>query len=118
MSRPDLIHLFPRLSTPHRAATRFYPTMRVHPATLCASLSLLCGGFLGAQSNWSSYGQDQGATRFSKLAQINTANVRTLDRAWTFHTGANGANEATPLVVDSVMYLSAGNGYFAVDAIT
>jgi len=92
--------------------------MKIHPATLGASLSLLCGGFLGAQSNWSSYGQDQGATRFSKLAQINTANVRTLDRAWTFHTGANGANEATPLVVDSVMYLSAGNGYFAVDAIT
>jgi len=82
------------------------------PATLAA------GAMLWAQNNWASYGQDQGATRFSKLAQINASNVRTLEKAWTFHTGANAANEATPIVVDSVMYLSASNGYFAVDAVT
>jgi glucose dehydrogenase len=82
------------------------------PATLAA------GAMLWAQNNWASYGQDQGATRFSKLAQINASNVGTLEKAWTFHTGANAANEATPIVVDSVMYLSASNGYFAVDAVT
>ncbi len=71
-----------------------------------------------AQSNWASYGQDQGASRFSKLNQINAANVSKLERAWTFHTGVKGANEATPVVIDSVMYISASNGYFAVDAVT
>jgi glucose dehydrogenase len=72
-----------------------------------------------AQGDWASYGQDQGATRFSKLAQINTSNVKSLVRAWTFHTGAvTQQNESTPLVIDSVMYLSASNGYFAVDAVT
>src|SRR6185437_3404378 len=79
--------------------------------TACASLH--------AQNNWASFGQDQAATRFSKLNQINTANVATLTRAWTFHTGVtNTQNEMTPIVIDSVMYLSAANGYFAVDAIT
>jgi glucose dehydrogenase len=82
-------------------------------ATLLGSAALL------AQSNWSSFGQDQGATRFSKLTQINTSNVQTLARAWTFHTGATTAqNEMTPVVIDSVMYISASNGYFAVDAVT
>ncbi len=81
--------------------------------------ALLSGALVFAQSNWASFGQDQGATRFSKLAQINTSNVQTLVKAWTFHTGATGAqNEMTPIVIDSVMYISASNGYFAVDAVT
>lgn len=84
-----------------------------------ALAALLTGAFLRAQSNWASFGQDQGATRFSKLTQINTSNVATLTRAWTFHTGATTAqNEMTPIVVDSVMYISASNGYFAIDAVT
>jgi glucose dehydrogenase len=81
--------------------------------------AVLSGNLLIAQSNWASFGQDQGATRFSKLNQINTSNVQTLAKAWTFHTGATGAqNEMTPIVIDSVMYISASNGYFAVDAVT
>ena len=81
--------------------------------------TLLGGGVLLAQSNWASFGQDQGATRFSKLNQINTSNVQTLARAWTFHTGATTAqNEMTPVVVNSVMYISASNGYFALDAVS
>ncbi len=81
-------------------------------------LALGIAPLLHAQNDWASYGQDQGATRFSKLNQINTSNVTKLKRAWTFHTDVNAANEATPIVVDSVMYLSAANGYFAVDAVT
>jgi len=71
-----------------------------------------------SQSNWSSYGQDQASSRFSKLTQINTSNITKLARAWTFHTGGESQNEATPVVVDSVIYLSSPNGYFAVDAVT
>ena len=73
---------------------------------------------LWTQSNWASFGQDQGASRFSKLTQINATNVQKLERAWTFHTGSQAQNEMTPLIVDSVMYLSAANGYYAVDAVT
>src|ERR1051326_4007282 len=85
--------------------------------TILAALLLWGTLSVYAQKDWASYGQDQGATRFSSLNQINTSNVANLTRAWTFHTGANAANEATPIVVDSVMYLSASNGYFAVDPI-
>jgi quinoprotein glucose dehydrogenase len=65
------------------------------------------------------YGQDQGATRYSSLAQITTDNVSRLKRAWTFHTGdKQGFFESTPIVVDSVAYFAAGNGFYAVDAVT
>ncbi|HZY07082.1 MAG TPA: PQQ-binding-like beta-propeller repeat protein, partial [Ilumatobacteraceae bacterium] len=71
------------------------------------------------QKDWVYFGQDQGATRYSTLDQITTANVARLKRAWTFHTGDKaGFFESTPIVVDSVMYFSAGNGFYAVDAVT
>ncbi len=86
---------------------------------IVSAATALLSGYVFGQSNWASFGQDQGSTRFSKLAQINTSNVTKLEKAWTFHTGApNAQNEMTPIVVDSVMYISAANGYFAVDAIT
>ena len=72
-----------------------------------------------AQKDWAYYGQDQGATRFSTLAQITTDNVTTLTRAWTFHTGdTSGFFESTPLVIDSVMYFASGSACFALDAVT
>jgi quinoprotein glucose dehydrogenase len=72
-----------------------------------------------AQNNWVYFGQDQGATKYSTLTQINTGNVKNLKRAWTFHTGdKSGFFESTPLVIDSVMYFSAQNGFYAIDAVT
>jgi glucose dehydrogenase len=74
---------------------------------------------LMAQNNWVYFGQDQGATKYSSLTQINTSNVKNLKRAWTFHTGdKSGFFESTPLVIDSVMYFSAQNGFYAIDAVT
>ncbi|MES2180189.1 MAG: PQQ-binding-like beta-propeller repeat protein [Gemmatimonadota bacterium] len=89
--------------------------------SLLAVTILLAGvaSSVPAQNNWVYYGQDQGASKFSTLAQINADNVSTLTRAWTFHTGnPAGFFESTPLVIDGVMYLSAGNAFFALDAIT
>lgn len=69
-----------------------------------------------ANSEWRYYGGDEGGSRFSPLAQINTSNVRALKRAWTYHTrelnlGLRTASfqasfSCTPLVVDGRMYLS------------
>ncbi len=70
-----------------------------------------------AGNNWPYNLGDQGGTRFSTLAQITAANVTRLKRAWTFHTGS-GRFAGSPMVVDSVMYFSAPNGVFAVDAVT
>ncbi len=80
---------------------------------------LLALGLVGAQGlppagEWPSYGHDAGARRFSPLKQITPANVGTLTRAWTFDTGGT-AMQATPLVVNGVMYVPAGNSLFALE---
>src|SRR6266446_7200401 len=64
---------------------------------------------------WPYYGHDAGGMRYSPLTQINRENVTRLKVAWTFHTGdmsdgsvytPRSAFEATPLVIDGVMYVT------------
>ena len=64
--------------------------------------------------DWPLYGRDAGAQRFSPLTQITPQNVATLTRAWTFDTGAT-AMQVTPLVIDGVMYVTAGANIFALE---
>jgi quinoprotein glucose dehydrogenase len=72
---------------------------------------------LGAQpghaGDWPAYGRDRGGERFSPLTGINRGNVGRLAVAWEFSTGEAGLEtgnsisfEATPLVLEGVMYLS------------
>ena len=42
------------------------------------------------KSDWPAYGRDPGGTRYSPLDQINTTNVKRLQRAWVYHTGEPG----------------------------
>ncbi len=79
-----------------------------------ALLVLSLPALLPAQE-WRYYGGDAGGMKYSPLKQITPANVATLKPAWTFHTGelSDGKTlltrttfEATPLVVDGVMYLT------------
>ena len=76
----------------------------------CLTLALMCACSRGEPAaDWRTTGGDAGNTRYSTLAQIDTANVSRLQVAWTFHTGdvAPGARseiQATPIVVDGVMY--------------
>jgi quinoprotein glucose dehydrogenase len=87
--------------------------------TLAAVLGLATIAIVSAQDNWAGFGQDPGATKFSALTQINADNVKNLKRAWTFHTGDDsGFFESGLLVIDGVMYFSAQNGVFALDAAT
>src|SRR5947209_3833608 len=84
---------------------------------------LACGFAFGQASpgsvdhEWRSYGHDPGGMRFSRLNQINRANVQKLQRVWTYHTGETNwssfsgpqhiqAFETTPLMVDGVVYLT------------
>lgn len=91
--------------------TRRFATGLVVAAALAATPS--------AQNSWLHVGQDPGATKYSTLDQINTRNVKSLQQAWTFHTGdKSGFFESTPLVVDGTMYVTAQNGVFALDAST
>jgi quinoprotein glucose dehydrogenase len=70
------------------------------------------------RTDWPSPGYDLGGTRFSPLTQITPENVSQLRRAWTYHTGDAGGNEATPLVVDNVVYFPSPTGVHAIDGMT
>jgi quinohemoprotein ethanol dehydrogenase len=57
--------------------------------------------------DWLSYGLDYSETRFSKLTEINTGNVKNLGLKWTYNLESVRGVEATPLVVDGIMYVTA-----------
>jgi quinoprotein glucose dehydrogenase len=73
---------------------------------------------LAAQSGtkngeWRSYAGDVGSTRYAPLAQIDAANFNSLEVAWRFKTDQLGPRpefqlEATPLMVDGIVYTTAG----------
>ena len=84
--------------------------MRTIAVALFFALSLSA-----ADDGWPAYGHDPGGTRYSRLKQITPGNVARLQVAWTYHTGAlqpetelnqKAAFEATPILVDGVLYLS------------
>ncbi len=57
--------------------------------------------------NWLSYGLGYSNQRFSRLDQINTGNVDQLGLVWSYDLKSiHHAQEATPIVVDGVMYVS------------
>jgi quinohemoprotein ethanol dehydrogenase len=56
---------------------------------------------------WPSNGLDYGVNRFSPLDQITTANVGKLGLAWSYPLDSIRGVEATPIVVDGIMYVTA-----------
>ena len=66
---------------------------------------------------WLTTGGDWRGTHYSRLGEINAGNVDALGFAWSFDTGTNRGLEATPIVVDGVMYTSGVAGrVYALDA--
>ncbi|MBC54885.1 MAG: PQQ-dependent dehydrogenase, methanol/ethanol family [Gammaproteobacteria bacterium] len=70
-------------------------------------------------SDWLTHGRTYSEARNSPLDQINRATVADLGMAWDFELDTDRGQEATPLVIDGVVYLtSAWSKAFAVDART
>ena len=69
--------------------------------------------FAAQRGDWPAYGGTRAGQKFSPLAQITTAKVGRLERAWTFHTGDHPrpgdphefTNEVTPIKVGDMLYL-------------
>jgi len=69
--------------------------------------------------NWLTYSGTYTGQRYSELAQITPANVKDLQPQWVFQARSLEKFEATPLVVDGVMYtVQPPNDIVAVDAAT
>ena len=78
-----------------------------------------------ADGEWHHYGGDAGSTRYSPLDQITPANVDDLEIAWRWKAASYGPRpeynyQATPLMVDGVLYVTAGTArdVVAIDATT
>jgi glucose dehydrogenase len=107
-------------------------------ALLCAALliGIQIAAVMAQQSvrqtnpsnDWPMFGRDLTGLRFSPLKQINTGNAGKLQLAWRMFYRADrssaagggvfGVSEATPIVVNGVMYVPAENRVLALDAAT
>src|SRR5438105_14757262 len=70
-----------------------------------------------ATDTWPTYNGDYSGRRFSPLAQINAANVKSLTLAWVFQAHS-AAIKSTPLEVNGVLYFTVPDHVWAVDART
>jgi alcohol dehydrogenase (cytochrome c) len=98
------------------------------------ALSILCltaGGLWGQVSfdrilaagnepqNWLTYSGSTMSQRYTTLAQITPQNVKNLELQWMFQARSLEKFEATPLVVDGILYtVQAPNNVVALDAVT
>ena len=95
---------------------RVLPVVVAFAAALGVSATL--AGQTGAsaskgETEWRFFGSDSGASRYSPANQIHAGNVRDLRVAWRWSARNFGPRPATqmqvsPLIVDGVMYTTAG----------
>lgn len=69
-------------------------------------------------ANWPSYNGDYSGRRYSSLSEINTDNASQLRAEWVFHTQNTNWLETTPVVVNGMMFVTAANDAFGLDART
>jgi alcohol dehydrogenase (cytochrome c) len=65
---------------------------------------------------WPTYHGQLGGNRHSPLRDINTGNVSGLAPRWVFSIGSSQKLEVTPVVVEGIMYVTAVNEAYALDA--
>jgi len=101
--------------------------LRVMPgvAVLLAWTATVAGQYGATNGEWRAWAGDLGVTRYAPLDQINAANFNTLELAWRFKTDNLGPRpdfnlQASPLMVNGVLYFTAGSrrSAVAVDAAT
>ncbi len=87
------------------------PTATGNPAVAAArapSAGALDAARLAAAASepdqWFTPGRDASGAYYSPLADINAGNVARLGLAWDYHLGSYRGLEATPIVIDGVMY--------------
>jgi quinohemoprotein ethanol dehydrogenase len=75
------------------------------------------GRQIGAGEDWDNPGGDWAKSHFSRLTDITPANAGQLGLAWEYDLGSARVQEATPVVIDGVMYTSGNLGrVYALDA--
>ncbi|WP_010322701.1 PQQ-dependent dehydrogenase, methanol/ethanol family [Marinobacterium stanieri] len=111
-----------------RRLTSVLPTLPLLAALAAAPLSSAVAAVVTAErlnqaaedtSNWMSHGRDYSEQRFSPLDQINSENAYRLGLDWYHEFDSKRGLEATPLVIDGVLYTTGTwNRVYAFDAET
>lgn len=96
--------------------------MRLTLIALLATAATLTAQPRSGAADWPTYNRDLSSTRYSSLAQINATNAAKLMPAWSYKMRADPdspvagtMNQVTPIVVNGIVYLPAGNKVVALD---
>src|SRR3984885_8425845 len=99
----------------------FRMTTMIALTTLCATAQTR----INKSGEWPTYAADLAGSRYRPLDQINASNFNKLEVAWRFKTDSIGSRpeyklEGTPLMVNGVVYATAGSrrAAIALDAVT
>jgi alcohol dehydrogenase (cytochrome c) len=68
--------------------------------------------------NWLTYSGGYSSQRYSLLDKINRDNVKSLQLKWVYRPDSRDKMEATPLVVNGILYMVQGDEVVALDAVT
>ncbi|HEY8148507.1 MAG TPA: PQQ-binding-like beta-propeller repeat protein [Vicinamibacteria bacterium] len=69
-----------------------------------------------SETGWPTYNGDPGGNRYTTLSQIDKTTVTRLASQWLFSIPDAGLLQMTPVVVGGIMYVTAPNQCFALDA--
>jgi glucose dehydrogenase len=100
----------------------YAPTLALGFAAFAAHAQVTFDRIVNAErepQNWLSYSATLDNQRYSRLDSINTQNVANLELQWVWQARSLEKFEATPLVVDGILYtVQAPNDVVALDAAT
>ena len=105
------MYLFPNSQNNELIMTNILMRMLL---VLCLFSSSVFAQYGAPDGQWPTYGGDLGHTRYSALDQIDAGNFSDLEVAWRFKTDNLGPApeyrfQATPLMVDGIIYTTAGS---------
>ncbi len=106
------------LVSPHLAAAEPISADAIRAATGGINTATIIENDASDQ-NWLNYGLNYAETRYSQLDTITADNVGELGLAWSYNLESRRGVQATPIVADGVMYVTASwSVVHALDAIT
>jgi len=88
------------------------------PTTISTAIDIHSDDLLSQPlaGNWLSYNGDYSGRRYTSLSEINKNNLAQLRAAWVFHAHNSSRLEVTPVVANGMMFVTASNDAFALDA--
>lgn len=104
----EVVAFVRRIPTPDDAQTA---AIRIKPLPFTAVVQPQPG-------DWPTYHGQLSGNRHSSLTQITPANISSLSMRWMYTVPGAGNLEVTPVVIDGIMYVTASNSCFALNAAT